>query len=232
MTYQRITNVGRDHLEIEDHPSSGDPGSNYFAELYHSGGFVRWEFPVESTFNNDTGEYISGNPQFAEFSQVSHDIIIYKYNATADNTAREAIPIYRIEQWVYQPDEDDDGALVKITLTDGIFDFGLDGYISPLSGNDLKTNAQAAGSTAYGDAPGETIAEQVYLYQALIHKDNRDAWDGQQPPNAKLFDFDLQDDKTAVQIQVAYTADGVEYREDSRISGRDIAVLFTNTPPS
>ena len=216
VVYQRITNIGRDHKENEEVP----PGTNYFAELYHSFGHLRWEYPSES-------QYVDNLAQFSSYTPETHDIIVFKYNDTKDNPNRIAEPLYRIESWNYRDDRDDDGILLDIHLGANIFDFTTMTYQS-ITGNTLKANAQAAGATAYGDVPGEEIASQVYLYQGIVSNQKRSAWDSGMPPNAKL--FGSVEDDTAVQVVVSYNTNGTEVEEISRLSGRNINDLFTNIP--
>lgn len=219
ITYQRITNIGRDHLEIENPPA---PGTNYFAELYHTFGYLRWEYPTESQFADNTA-------QFSEYTPSTHDILIFKYNDTNDNPNRVAEPLYRIEVWSYQTwDTDDDGAFLQIDFSQPMYSYVTNAYETN-DGNSFKRSAQSAGTISYGDAPGADIAGQVYLYHGLVSNTERDVWDAGQPPNAKLFNTEADD--TTVQVKMAYSADGTEVQEISRLSGRDIDDLFTNTPP-
>lgn len=220
ITYQRITNIGRDHLEIENPPA---PGANYFAELYHTLGYLRWEYPTESQFADNTA-------QFNEYTPSTHDIVVFKHNDTHDNPNRVAEPLYRIEAWSYQNsvDTDDDGVLLQIDLSQPMYNY-VTGAYETNDGNSFKHSAQSAGTESYGDAPGEDIADQVYLYQGIVSNTARDVWDTGKPPNALLFNTEADD--TTVQVKVAYTADGTETQEVSRLSGRDINDLFTNTPP-
>ena len=66
------------------------------------------------------------------------------------------------------------------------------------------------------------------MYHGLVSNQKRSAWDSGMPPNAKL--FGNVDDDTAVQVVVSYNTDGTEVEEISRLSGRNINDLFTNTP--
>lgn len=217
ITYQRITNVGRDNWEYE--------GKNYFSELYHSQGQTRWEYPSESQFADNAS-------QFGVFSPEDFDIIIYKYSDTMENPYRVADPQFRIEHWSYSDtDTDNDGVLIQFDLTQDIYNYTTNMY-ETTDGNTFKNTVQAAGDENFGDAPGYTNASQVYLYNGLIRNTERDTWTNG-IPRAKLFDLTAgtDTDTDVVQATIAYQHDGTEVHESSRIIGRTFDDLFTNVQP-